>query len=212
MKRAALAVACALLAALATTPAAAQNPPSPPDSLRVLAVRPGDVVKIQVWGHEELSGEFPVDENFDLFYPIIGAINVRALSVPQFRERLYRELEQLFQRPFIVITPLFRVAVLGEVLRPSLYSVDPTMTIYDIIALAGGTTPSANQRKIQLVRGGEEVRLTLDAPAIGRATLRDLGVRSGDHIVVARKRFTREDLGLLLQAGTLILVAYQVFH
>jgi protein involved in polysaccharide export with SLBB domain len=212
MTRAAVAVAFAVLAGLAATPAASQNPPSPPDSLRVLAVRPGDVVKIQVWGHEDLSGEFPVDENYDLFYPIIGAINVRDLSVPQFRERLYRELQQLFQRPFIVITPLFRVAVLGEVVRPSLYSVDPTMTVYDIIALAGGTMPNANQRNIQLVRGGEEVRLTLDAPAIGRATLRDLGVRSGDHIVVARKRFTREDLGLLLQAGTLILVAYQVFH
>jgi len=30
-------------------------------------VRPGDVVKITVWGHEDLSGEFPVDENYDLF-------------------------------------------------------------------------------------------------------------------------------------------------
>lgn len=209
MKRAALALLFALVALAA--PAASQNQPSAPDPLRVLAVRPGDVVKVQVWGHDELSGEFPVDENFDLFYPIIGAINVRDLTVPQFRERLNHELEQLFQRPFIVITPLFRVAVLGEVMRPSLYSVDPTMTVYDIIALAGGTTPNANQRRIQLVRGGEEVRLTLDAAAIGRATLRELGVRSGDHVVVARKRFTREDLGLLLQAATLGLVAYQVF-
>jgi len=208
MKRALLALALLLAAA---TPTVAQNPPSPPDSLRVLAVRPGDVVKIQVWGHDELSGEFPVDENFDLFYPIIGAINVRNLTVPQFRERLTHELEQLFQRPFMVITPLFRVAVLGEVMRPSLYSVDPTMTIYDIIALAGGTTPNANQRKIQLIRNGQEVQLALDAASIGRATLRELGVRSGDHVVVARKRFTREDLGLLLQAATLALVAYQVF-
>jgi len=97
-------------------------------------------------------------------------------------------------------------------MRPSLYSVDPTMTVYDIIAEAGGTTRDANQRRIQLVRGGQEIPLTLDAPAIGRATLRDLGVRSGDHVVVARKRFTRDDLGLLLQGGTFILVAYQVFR
>ncbi len=210
MKRAALALA--LLLAAVAAPAAPQNPPSPSDSLRVLAVRPGDVVKVQVWGHDELSGEFPVDENFDLFYPIIGAINVRDLTVPQFRDRLTHDLEQLFQRPFIVITPLFRVAVLGEVMRPSLYSVDPTMTIYDIIALAGGTTPNANQRRIQLIRNGREVQLALDAASIGRATLRELGVRSGDHVVVARKRFTREDLGLLLQAATLGLVAYQVFR
>jgi polysaccharide export outer membrane protein len=210
MRRSAFALAVALLAPLATAPAAAQNPPSAPDSLRVIAVRPGDVVKIQVWGHEELSGEFPVDENYDLFYPIVGAINVRELTVRQLRDRLNHELEALFQHPFIVVVPLFRVAVLGEVMRPSLYSVDPTMTIYDIIALAGGTTRDANQRKIQLMRGGEEVRLILDAPAIGRATLRDLGVRSGDHVIVARSRFTREDLGLLLQVATFLLVLYTV--
>ena len=86
MKRAALALLLALVALAA--PAASQNQPSAPDPLRVLAVRPGDVVKVQVWGHDELSGEFPVDENFDLFYPVIGAINVRDLTVPQFRERL----------------------------------------------------------------------------------------------------------------------------
>jgi len=207
MKRSAVALALALVAGLAA-PAAAQNPPSAPDSLRVLAVRPGDVVKIQVWGHDELSGEFPVDENYDLFYPIVGAINVQQLSVRQLRDRLNHELESLFQHPFIVVTPLFRVAVLGEVMRPSLYSVDPTMTIFDIIALAGGVTRDANSRKLQLLRGGEEVRLALDATSIGRATLRDLGVRSGDHIVVARKRFTREDLGLLLQVATFVLVVY----
>jgi len=212
MRPSALALLVVVLLAAPAPPAAAQNPPSPPDSLRVLAVRPGDVVRIQVWGHEDLSGEFPVDENFDLFYPIVGAINVRHLSVQQLRERLNRELENLFQRPFIVVTPMFRVAVLGEVMRPSLYSVDPTMTVYDVIAEAGGTTREANQRRIELVRGGQQIPLTLDAPAIGRATLRDLGVRSGDHIVVARKRFTRDDLGLLLQGGTFLLVLYQTFR
>jgi len=211
MTRATFALAVALLAGLAAAPAAAQNPPSAPDSLRVIAVRPGDVVKIVVWGHEELSGEFPVDENFDLFYPIVGAINVRELTVRQLRDRLNHELESLFQHPFIVVVPLFRIAVLGEVMRPSLYSIDPTMTVYDVIALAGGPTRDANQRRIQLVRNGEETRLTLDAPAIGRATLRDLGVRSGDHIVLPRKRFTKEDLGLLLQMATFALVAYTVF-
>ena len=212
MRRPVFALAVALLAVLAGAPAAAQNPPSAPDSLRVIAVRPGDVVKIQVWGHEELSGEFPVDENYDLFYPIVGAINVRELTVRQLRDRLNHELESLFQHPFIVVVPLFRIAVLGEVQRPSLYSIDPTMTVYDVIALAGGVTTAANQRKIQLLRGGEEVRLALDATAIGRATLRDLGIRSGDHIVVPRKRFTRDDVSFFLQVATFGLVVYTVFH
>ena len=212
MNRLALAFVAAAALAATAPPARAQvlNPPSAPDSLRVLAVRPGDVVKIQVWGHEDLSGEFPVDENFDLFYPIVGAINVRQLTVVELRERLNRELQALFQRPFVVVTPLFRVAVLGEVFRPSLYSVDPTMTVFDVIAQAGGPTRDANQRQMQLVRGGETIPVALNASSIGRATLRELGIRSGDHIVLPRKKITLTELSLGLQVVTLILTLYTV--
>jgi len=213
MKRLALAIVAAAAVAVLAPPARAQVlvPPTAPDSLRVLAVRPGDVVRIVVWGHTDLSGEFPVDENFDLFYPIVGAINVRLMTVVQLRERLNHELEQLFQRPFVVVTPLFRVAVLGEVFRPSLYSVDPTMTVFDVIAEAGGPTRDANQRRMELVRGGETIRVALDATAIGRATLRELGIRSGDHIVLPRRRFTQNELAMGVQFVTLALTLYTVF-
>lgn len=208
MERRALALVVAVAALAWAAPVAAQNLPSAPDSLRVLSLRPGDVAKIVVWGHEDLSGEFPVDENYDLYYPIVGAINVRQLTVPQLRERITHELEQLFQRPFIVLVPLFRVAVLGEVMRPSLYSVDPTMTIFDIIAEAGGPAPDADQRRIQLIRGGEAIPVAMSATALGRATLRELGVRSGDHIVLARKRITTQELTLGLQVAMISLQIY----
>jgi len=192
-------------------PAAAQLPP-PADSLEPLAVRPGDVIRIVVWGHQELSGEFPIDENYNLLYPLIGPINVRDLSVTQLRERLNTDLAQLFQRPFIAVTPLFRVAVLGEVTKPGLYSADPTLTIFDLIALAGGPTLDANQNKLQLLRGGESIRLSLEPSAIARSTLRELGVRSGDQVVVPRKAFTFQDWSLLIQVASLVLLIYTVFR
>jgi len=192
-------------------PAAAQLPP-PADSMEPLAVRPGDVVRIVVWGHQELSGEFPIDENYNLLYPLIGPINVRSLSVGQLRDRLNTDLAQLFQRPFIAVTPLFRVAVLGEVTRPGLYSADPTLTIFDLIALAGGPTHDANQSKMQLLRGGEDIRISLDAATIARSTLRELGVRSGDQVVVPRKAFTFQDWSLLIQVASLVLLIYTVLR
>ena len=212
MRRPVFALAVALLAVLAGAPAAAQNPPSAPDSLRVIAVRPGDVVKIQVWGHEELSGEFPIDENYDLLFPLIGAINVRTISVAQLRERLNTDLSQLFQRPFISVTPLFRVAVLGEVLKPGLYPVDPTLTVFDLLALAGGPTRQANSNRMQLIRGGENIRVSVDPAAVARSTLRELGVRSGDQIVVPRSSFTRDDWSLVIQIASLVLLTYTVFR
>ncbi len=177
-----------------------------------LAVRPGDVVRIVVWGHQELSGEFPIDENYNLLYPLIGPINVRDLSVTQLRERLNTDLAQLFQRPFIAVTPLVRVAVLGQVVKPGLYSADPTLTIFDLIALAGGPTVDANQNKLQLLRGGENIRLSLEPAAIARSTLRELGVRSGDQVIVPRQAFTFQDWSLLIQVASLAILIYTVFR
>jgi protein involved in polysaccharide export with SLBB domain len=197
----------------AQNPAAAAAQPAPhADTLESLAVRPGDQVRILVWGHQELSGDFPIDENYDLLYPLIGPINVRDLTVTQLRERLNTDLAQLFQRPFIAVTPLFRVAVLGEVLKPGLYSVDPTLTVFDVIALAGGPTRDANQNKLQLIRGGQNIRLSLDPAAIARSTLRELGMRSGDQVVVPRKSLTFQDWSLIVQVASLALLVYTVFR
>jgi len=211
--------ASSVVAARGQNPAPAQNPAASAaqpaaaaDTLQPLAVRPGDVVRIVVWGHQELSGEFPIDENYDLLYPLIGPINVRNLSVAQLRERLNTDLSQLFQRPFIAVTPLFRVAVLGEVLKPGLYSVDPTLTVFDVIALAGGPTRDADQNKMQLIRGGENIRLSLDPAAIARSTLRELGMRSGDQVAVPRKSLTFQDWSLIIQIASLVLLVYTVFR
>ena len=228
MKRTAAFTTLLVLAAGAA--ALAQNPPPPAPSpaphaaattapapgadsnVATLAIRPGDVVKVQVWGHDELSGEFPVDENYNLLFPLVGSINVRDVTVTQLRERLNTELSQLFTRPFFTLTPMFRVAVLGEVTKPGLYSVDPTLTVFDLLALAGGATRQANQRKLQLIRGGENIRVPLEPAAIARSTLRELGVRSGDQLVMPRATFNREDFGLLLGIANTILLAYSIFR
>jgi protein involved in polysaccharide export with SLBB domain len=231
MQRPVLAVSMALAAAAASGCAARTQHPTPAtaqDSARAqtaptpgvsadtasasLAVRPGDVVKIVVWGHEDLSGDFPIDENYNLLLPLVGSINVRHMSVTQLRQRLDTELSQLFQRPFFTLTPLFRVAVLGEVYKPGLYSVDPTLTVVDLLALAGGPTRQANNKKLQLIRGGENIRISLEPAAIARSTLRELGVRSGDQLVVPRSSFTRDDFSILIQLLNFVLLAYTVIR
>ncbi len=219
MRRPLHAFALAPIAALALAAACASNPQpafapglAAADSASPLAIRPGDVVKIQVWGHEELSGDFPIDENYNLLLPLVGSINVQHMSVSQLRERLNTELSQLLQRPFFTLTPLFRVAVLGEVYKPGLYPVDPTLTVLDLLALAGGPTRQANQGKMQLIRGGQNIRISLEPAAIARSTLRELGVRSGDQIVVPRSTFTRDDFSILIQVLNFALLAFTVIR
>jgi hypothetical protein len=65
---------------------------------------------------------------------------------------------------------------------------------------------------MRLIRTGEQIQVSIEPTAIARATLRELGIRSGDQLIVPRQRFTREDLGLLLSAANLVLIAYTVLR
>ena len=189
-----------LLAVLAASPLTGQQPPAPPaqptDSAHRL--RPGDVLKIVVWGQSEYSGDYQIDERGVLEYPVLGELQVRDLTVAQLRDRIRQALETIFNSPFVTVRPQFRMAVLGKVERPGLYVVDPTLSVLDVVALAGGPSASGNLNGVRLLRGGDQVSLALEGGIRGR-TLQEIGVRSGDQIIVPRKFLSREDIILILQ-------------
>jgi len=175
-------------------------------------LRPGDVIKVQVFGHDELSGDFAVDENANLLLPIVGEFSVRDMTVTDLRARIRREFGQLYTQSFVSVVPLFRVAVLGEVMHPGLYSVDPTLNIYEVLAQAGGTTRNARESEMRLIRDGQQVAAPVNASALARATLREIGVRSGDQIIVPAKTFNYETWLVLLQLLNTALLAYTIFR
>jgi len=187
-----------LLVALPSGLGAQTAPAAPPGGH---ALRPGDILKVDVWGHQEFSGQFAVDETGRLQYPVLGDIDVRTLTVYDLRERLRQGLEVLYKSPFVTVTPLFRMAVLGEVRQPGLYTVDPTLSVLDVVAMAGGPVPGANMNKLRLLRGGSEQQLSFSKGG----SLQEMGVRSGDQIIVPRKSFTGADLNLLLGLAQLAL-------
>lgn len=162
------------------------------------SLKPGDVLQVRVWGREEFSGQFQVDETGRIQYPLLGELEIAGRTIGQVREQIREGLEQLFTRPFVTVTPLFRMAVLGHVNRPGLYTADPTLSVTDVVALAGGASEGGNLRKISLFRGGERLIFDFEKEALAGRTLAELGVRSGDEIVVPRHFFTRNDLIIVI--------------
>ena len=200
--RSSLLVSLLLLVAaggLAAQTAAAPAAQSPPPNAHPL--RPGDILKVDVWGHPEFSSQFLVDEQGNLQYPVLGDIDARNLTVVELREHLRQGLETLFRSPFVTITPLFRMSVLGEVRSPGLYTVDPTLSVLDVIAMAGGPVPGGNMGKVRLMRGGTALQVSFSQGG----SLQQMGVRSGDQIYVPRKSFTAQDLNMLLSVAQLAL-------
>jgi polysaccharide export outer membrane protein len=190
----------ALLAAGAVQPAVAQDQGAiQTTSVMEYTLRPGDVLRIQVWGQEQFSGQFQIDEAGRFQYPMLGDIDTRDLTVAQVRDTVRAGVATLFKNPFVTVTPLFRISVLGHVQAPGLYTVDPTLTTIDVVALAGGPSSSGNMNSIKVIRSGQETRVNFEQESLRGRTLREVGVRSGDQVMIPRKAFTRDDLFLLLQ-------------
>ena len=168
-------------------------------------LRPGDILVITVWGQDDYSGSFKVDETGRIPYPVLGEINTRDKTMTQIREEIMAGLQRLFNDPFVTVNPQFSIAVLGEVNNPGLFPVDPTLTVLDIVAMAGGPGPNGNINKIRLLRGGQSLDLRFEPNRVGALTLQEVGLRSGDQIMISRRFFTRDDLRTLLMVVQLAL-------
>jgi polysaccharide export outer membrane protein len=199
-----LGLALALAALTAAAPLRAQADPGPlPDSLAwaSLTLQPGDVLKIAVWREPDLSGEFQVDPDGVVILPLLGEQTVAGVPLRQLREKLLGLYQQNLRNPSINIVPLRRVNVLGEVNKPGLYPVDPTVSLAGVVATAGGTTPTGRLDRIRIVRGGTVLRERVGAAE----TLTSAGVRSGDQVIVERRGWFDRNSATALASGLSLL-------
>lgn len=90
------------------------------------------------------------------------------------------------------------VAVDGEVRRPAIYELRGNTSLSSLVSLAGGLTPDADERRVSVVRRGDDQRLVaLDLP-LDSAQGRSDKLRNGDSIRVGRVRPTL-DAGVVLE-------------
>lgn len=144
---------------------------------------PGDVLKIQIWREEDLSGDFLMDESGMITLPMLGPKQVTEIPLPELRQALLTEYRAQLRNPSITITPLRRVYVLGEVQQPGLYAVDPTISLAGAVALAGGASPAGDLRRLRVIRAGEVVIQGVST----ESALTSINVLSGDQIFVGRR-------------------------
>lgn len=173
-----------VLAALLIVPlgsASAQLPAQPPNDP---VLRPGDVVRINVWRHPEMSGEFVVATDSTLVHPLYQVLKVAGTPLPVVKERFRLLLATYEQEVQLVIEPLFPVTVAGEVRQPNLYRLPQGTTFAQAIALAGGPTDLGRLDKVRVIRRDGEIAIDL---AGGYSRYEALAIASGDQVLVARR-------------------------
>src|ERR1700738_1873312 len=126
---------------------------------------PNDRVRITVFGQPTLTGEYTLDGNGILAFPLIGNVPANGLTTIQRQQAIAAKLqpdylvnpnvsaEVITRRPFYVI---------GEVQKPGNYSYVTSLTAINAVAMAGGFTRRARKNDFYIRRtapDGQTVRV-----------------------------------------------------
>ena len=118
----------------------------------------GDLLRVMVFGHEGLSGEFEVKGSGHVSLPLIREVEAAGLTLRQLEEAIIDALKPDFlknPRVSVEILNYRPFYILGEVKRPGSYPYINGMRVVNAIALAGGYTYRARENKVLITRASD---------------------------------------------------------
>ena len=136
---------------------------------------PNDRLRITVFGQPTLTGEYTLDGNGVLAFPLIGNVPANGSTTIQLQQAITAKLqpdymvnpnvsaEVITRRPFYVI---------GEVQKPGNYPYVTDMTAVNAIAMAGGFTRRARKNDFyirRLDKDGKVVRIEANVGTVLQA-------------------------------------------
>lgn len=145
----------------------------------------GDVLRVTVFGQNELTNTYAVDKGGYISLPLIGSVASRGRTTKQLEAGIAAGLRNGFLRdPDVAVEidtyrPFF---ILGEVGNAGQYTYVPGMTVQTAIAIASGFSARAEQEDADITR-------TVNGEVItGRVPLSD-PILPGDTIFIRERLF-----------------------
>jgi polysaccharide biosynthesis/export protein len=165
---------------------------------------PGDRVRIDIFRVPDYSGEALVLPDGTLNLPQVGYVAVQGMTLEQATQVISDRYAPFLRRPLVTMNLVslrpVRVAISGEINRPGSYIVSSGnaadapdgvqfSTITEAIALAGGVTPRADLRQVQVYRqpvNGQAQVINIDLWQLLRSgdLSQDVVLQGGDTIVI----------------------------
>lgn len=179
-------LSCVLLAMLTSHAPAAQEEEEAEEAREtVYRLGAGDRIKVIVYGHQDLSGEFEIDGEGKVSLPLIQDVAAAGSSLRELEDAITDKLKpDYLKNPRVSVEVLnYRpFYILGKVNAPGSYPYVNGMTVINAVALAGGFTYRAKTKKVVIIRGND--------PAQNREPAGpDTQVLPGDVIEVPERRF-----------------------
>ncbi len=174
----------------------------PPVWAKDYVIGPRDVLKITVWGQDDLSRNYNVSAEGTIVFPLLGELRAAGLTETQLGQRVAELLEKdyLVNPQVLVAVAEYRskkVLVLGEADKPGSYPLMGETTILEIVSQAGGFGKAAGKQLLLLrpeqrvasagqgLAGTSMRRLNIDKIQAGD-TAENVQVEDGDTIFIPK--------------------------
>jgi polysaccharide export outer membrane protein len=166
------------------------------------ALKPGDVISISVYQDPKLDRQVIIGPTGMISIPLAGQIRAGGLTPGQLEDVIKAKLKDKFtEEPDVTVSlgpekPLEedlkpRIFVSGEVLRPGYFIVRTRTTVLQALSLAGGFTPFAAKRRVQVRRqtNGTEVMYLFDYVDFhkGRNVEDNIDLLPGDVVLIPER-------------------------
>lgn len=155
-------------------------------------IGPEDVLHISVWRDEDLDRQVIVRPDGGISFPLAGDIQVSGRTPVEVQEEIRSRLQRFVPDAEVTVAVEeisgYTIFVLGEVEEPGQFTLGRYVDVVQSLTLAGGFTPYASSRKIQILRrqNGEEVTFPFDFRDVSRGQdlSQNIVLQSGDVVIV----------------------------
>jgi polysaccharide export outer membrane protein len=133
-----------------------------PDTVEVADYRlgPGDQLRITVFGEADLTGQYLINPQGEIAFPLVGNIAAGGKTIAELTAALTQALQADYIRQpqvgveVVSYRPFF---ILGEVRTPGTYAYSANLTVLNAVATAQGFTYRADRSRVYIKHAWEDV-------------------------------------------------------
>ena len=151
-----------------------------------------DVMSVVFWRDKELSADVTVRPDGKISLPLINEVQAAGLTPAQLKDRITDAAKQYVEDPTVTVEVKAinsrKVFITGEVRKAGPYNITGSMTVLQLLSIAGGLGDYAKSEKIRIVRneGGKQVSFKFNYKEVLNSDklAQNIELKPGDTVVV----------------------------
>lgn len=158
-------------------------------------IGPQNLLQVRIFGEASINQLYRVDEDGYVRHALAGRVKLGGMTVAEAEKIMEQKLDGDYiinPQVSIFVLEYSHFSIIGEVRRPGSYEISGRVSVIRAISIAGGFTPIANQRGVQINRknpDGTEAKINVDATRIMQGDLDAEQDLQADDVIVVPKSF-----------------------